>query len=100
MLFIFVGSALKSQLQEVRKSCFLGASASLRPGVDTGAQACRSGFSSASLCPGLGGCAQAWRVQHHADFVKNLFRRISDLDSFLFYTIDLFLIFRHIFFYK
>jgi hypothetical protein len=31
---------------------------------------------------------------------KNLFRKVSVLDSVLFYKIDLFLIFRHVFFYK
>ena len=31
---------------------------------------------------------------------KNLFQRVSVLDSVLFYKIDLFLIFRHVFFYK
>jgi hypothetical protein len=33
-------------------------------------------------------------------FAENLFRKVSVLDSVLFYKIDLFLIFRHVFFYK
>ena len=50
-----------------------------------------------------GGCA-ALRPLGKSDFVqilwKNLFRKVSVLDSVLFYKIDLFLIFRHVFFYK
>ncbi|WJX12439.1 hypothetical protein P8452_02942 [Trifolium repens] len=86
--------ALKSQLQEIGNSqehLPVGARRQERPRLACGF--CRLARGANGLAPG------AARAGLEI-FAENLFRRISDLDYVLFYKIDLFLFFRHIFFYK